>query len=113
MFFVLVILIVLMAAVGASYQISRTAADARLFPPPGRLITIAPGRRLHLDCRGNGERVRVRRFFFFRRREVVTCKLCRGRGACPFCWSPSEAATAPPQPASRRRGLRSVGGGPG
>ena len=55
MFFVLVILIVLMAAVGASYQISRTAADARLFPPPGRLITIAPGRRLHLDCRGNGE----------------------------------------------------------
>jgi pimeloyl-ACP methyl ester carboxylesterase len=32
----------------------QTAADAQRFPPPGRLITVAPGRRLHLDCRGTG-----------------------------------------------------------
>ena len=62
-------------------------------------------------CHGSGERVRVRRFLFFHRREVVTCKLCRGRGSCPFCWSPSEAGSPAPQSASRRRGLRSVGGG--
>jgi pimeloyl-ACP methyl ester carboxylesterase len=54
MFWLLVTLVVLVAAVGASYQLTRTAADARRFPPPGQLVTIATGRRLHLNCRGTG-----------------------------------------------------------
>ena len=44
-------------AIGIAYQIVQSAADARRFPPPGRLAEIAPGRRLHVDCRGAGEPV--------------------------------------------------------
>ncbi len=54
MFWLLVALVVFVAAVGAGYQVSQTALDATRFPPPGQMVTIAPGRRLHLDCRGAG-----------------------------------------------------------
>ena len=54
MFWPLVAIVVVLVAVGATYQMTQSAADARRFPPPGRLVEIAPGRRLHLDCRGAG-----------------------------------------------------------
>ena len=54
MFWVLVALLVFVIAAGVGYQVVQTAADLQRFPPPGKLITIAPGRRLHLDCRGSG-----------------------------------------------------------
>ena len=54
MIWLFVALFVFVVAVGAGYQITQTAADAGRFPPPGKLITIAPGRRLHIDCRGTG-----------------------------------------------------------
>ena len=54
MFWILVALLAFFVAVGASYQISQTAADAARFTPPGQLVTIAPGRRLHIHCRGSG-----------------------------------------------------------
>jgi len=54
MFWAIVALLVFVVAVGASYQITQSAADAARFPPPGKLVTISPGRRLHIDCRGTG-----------------------------------------------------------
>jgi pimeloyl-ACP methyl ester carboxylesterase len=54
MFWALVAVVVVLVAVGTSYQMSQSVADAQRFPPPGRLVEIAPGRRLHLDCRGSG-----------------------------------------------------------
>jgi pimeloyl-ACP methyl ester carboxylesterase len=56
MFFVLTALTTILA-IGIGYQIVQSAADVRRFPPPGRLVAIAPGRRLHVDCRGAGEPV--------------------------------------------------------
>ena len=44
-------------AIGIGYQIVQNAADVPRFPPPGQLVEIAPGRRLHVDCRGAGEPV--------------------------------------------------------
>ncbi|HYN10020.1 MAG TPA: alpha/beta fold hydrolase [Vicinamibacterales bacterium] len=54
MFWAFVAIVVLLVAVGTSYQLTQTMADAQRFPPPGKLVQIAPGRRLHLDCRGAG-----------------------------------------------------------
>ncbi len=48
-----VILIVVLTAVGTSYQWWTTRADLKRFPPPGRLLTV-DGVVLHLDCRGSG-----------------------------------------------------------
>jgi pimeloyl-ACP methyl ester carboxylesterase len=56
MLFVIAALATLLA-IGIVYQIVQSAADVRRFPPPGRLVEIAPGRRLHVDCRGAGEPV--------------------------------------------------------
>jgi pimeloyl-ACP methyl ester carboxylesterase len=56
MLFVIAALSALLA-IGIGYQIVQSAADVRRFPPPGRLVEIAPGRRLHVDCRGAGEPV--------------------------------------------------------
>ena len=47
-------LAVLAIAAGITYQLMGRSADARRFPPPGRLIDIGRGRRLHLHCLGAG-----------------------------------------------------------
>jgi pimeloyl-ACP methyl ester carboxylesterase len=50
----LLTLVVLAVVVGAIYeQVARRNA-ARAFPPPGKLVDIG-GRRIHLDCRGQGK----------------------------------------------------------
>jgi pimeloyl-ACP methyl ester carboxylesterase len=46
-------LVVLTAAVGATYQWVATRRDLAAHPPPGRLVDIG-GRRLHLWCDGDG-----------------------------------------------------------
>ena len=47
-------LAVLALAAGVAYQSLGRSADARRFPPPGQLIDIGHGRRLHLRCLGAG-----------------------------------------------------------
>src|SRR3954447_2866215 len=47
--------VVLAALAGAAYQAAAAAKDAARFPPPGRLIDLGPGRRLHVRCSGQGE----------------------------------------------------------
>lgn len=46
-------LIGLAVVLGAGYEAYATRRDARRFPPPGRMVDIG-GRRIHLDCRGEG-----------------------------------------------------------
>jgi len=48
-----VALLVLLIAVGATYEALARHAAAKQFPPHGKLVDIG-GRRLHLDCRGSG-----------------------------------------------------------
>jgi len=48
-----VALVILLMAVGATYEALARHAVAKEFPPPGKLVDIG-GRRLHLDCRGSG-----------------------------------------------------------
>jgi hypothetical protein len=53
----LLILIVLAAAVGASYQAIENGADARRFPQQGKSVLLGPAFHslaLNLDCRGQG-----------------------------------------------------------
>lgn len=47
--------VVALAAMGALYQTLGVRRDARRFPPPGRLVDVGGGRRLHLVCIGDGE----------------------------------------------------------
>ena len=47
------VVIVLAAAVGATYEYRNRAREAKLYKPPGRLIDIG-GYRLHLYCTGSG-----------------------------------------------------------
>ena len=49
----LAVLVILLAAAGATYQTVATRADARRFPEPGRLVDIG-GYRLKLNCTGTG-----------------------------------------------------------
>ncbi len=50
----IVVLVVLVIAGGAGYeQWARSTARTR-FPPPGRLVDVGGGRRIHIDCRGQG-----------------------------------------------------------
>jgi len=53
---VLVVLATLLmaAAAGALYQTLSVRRDAARFPPPGRLVDVGGGRRLHLLCIGDG-----------------------------------------------------------
>ncbi|MEZ4737663.1 MAG: alpha/beta hydrolase [Caldilineaceae bacterium] len=47
----LLALLVLLAIVGALYQVVATARDARAFPPPGQLVDVG-GYKLHIVCTG-------------------------------------------------------------
>ncbi|HET7208888.1 MAG TPA: alpha/beta hydrolase [Terriglobales bacterium] len=47
------IIVLILACVGAVYERVSTRRDRRLYPPPGRLIDVG-GHRLHLYCRGQG-----------------------------------------------------------
>jgi len=49
----LLVLLVGLAAIGASYQAVVTARDQRTYPPPGRLLDVG-GYRMHLYCVGEG-----------------------------------------------------------
>lgn len=51
--FALLGLIVLLLIAGLIYQAIGAAADARRFPPPGRLVSVGDY-RLHLNCQGTG-----------------------------------------------------------
>ncbi len=46
--------LVVLAAIGALYQVVATKSDQAKFPAPGELYTI-DGLAMHLDCRGTGE----------------------------------------------------------
>jgi pimeloyl-ACP methyl ester carboxylesterase len=50
----LILLITLLALVGASYQAYATHRDARALPPPGQMVDVGD-HLLHIDCRGEGE----------------------------------------------------------
>jgi len=39
---------------GALFEIHAQREAARIYPPPGRLIDVGGGRRMHIDCRGRG-----------------------------------------------------------
>jgi pimeloyl-ACP methyl ester carboxylesterase len=39
---------------GSGFEIYAQHEAARLYPPPGRLIDVGGGRKMHLDCRGHG-----------------------------------------------------------
>jgi hypothetical protein len=55
-----VLLLVFLAALGATYQAFATRRDAARLPAPGRLVDVG-GHRLHLDCQGAaGARPRAR-----------------------------------------------------
>jgi pimeloyl-ACP methyl ester carboxylesterase len=54
-----VALVALTVLAGAEFEGLSRAAAARSFPAPGRLVAIAGGRRLQLDCRGAGSPVVV------------------------------------------------------
>lgn len=43
-----------LAVLGGCYQAFTSWRDAGKFQPPGRLVAISGGRKLHLDCRGAG-----------------------------------------------------------
>jgi len=49
----LLLALVALALIGAGYQAVATRADARKYPPPGRLVDIG-GYRLHIYCLGKG-----------------------------------------------------------
>lgn len=49
----LLITLVALAVIGASYQAIATARDARAFPPPGQMVDVG-GYKLHLQCIGEG-----------------------------------------------------------
>lgn len=46
-------LIALLAIAGATFEAIASARDRRMYPPPGRLVDIG-GRRLHINCVGQG-----------------------------------------------------------
>jgi len=47
------VLVLFLLVAGAIYQWTATAREARLYPPPGRLVDVG-GHRLHIDCIGQG-----------------------------------------------------------
>src|SRR5262245_9656826 len=47
----LLIVLIVLSAIGATYQIVATQRDARAYPPPGQLVDIG-GYRLHIYCTG-------------------------------------------------------------
>src|SRR3954447_21727232 len=49
----LLVALLLLGIIGASYQAIATAVDARTFPPPGQLVD-AGGYKLHIHCLGEG-----------------------------------------------------------
>jgi len=49
----IVLLALGLAAAGAIYEMLSEAADARAYPPPGRLVDVG-GYRLHINCTGSG-----------------------------------------------------------
>ncbi|MGB2669150.1 MAG: alpha/beta hydrolase [Candidatus Acidiferrum sp.] len=56
-FFALLVLVVVAAVVGASYQAIENSADARRFPQQGTSVSLGPAFNnltLNLDCRGQG-----------------------------------------------------------
>src|SRR5437588_4166775 len=52
-FAVLLGVLALLAIAGATYERIATARDRSEFPPPGKLVDIG-GRRLHINCTGQG-----------------------------------------------------------
>lgn len=49
----LMVLILLLAAIGATYQSIESSRDLRMNPPPGRLVDVG-GHKMRLDCIGQG-----------------------------------------------------------
>jgi pimeloyl-ACP methyl ester carboxylesterase len=48
-----IVLILLLASIGATYQSIESSRDRRMNPPPGQLVDI-DGHKMHLDCTGQG-----------------------------------------------------------
>lgn len=49
----LVVLVLVLVLVGATYQAVATRSDERQYPPPGKLVDVG-GYRLHINCVGEG-----------------------------------------------------------
>ncbi len=52
-FGIVVLVLVVLILAGAVYESSAEAADARAYPPPGRMVDVG-GYRLHINCTGEG-----------------------------------------------------------
>jgi pimeloyl-ACP methyl ester carboxylesterase len=50
----IVALVLIIPAVGSLYEFLSAPGDAEHFPPPGQMVAVAPGQRLHLHCAGSG-----------------------------------------------------------
>ncbi len=48
-----IVIILLLAAIGATYQSIESSRDRRMNPPPGRFVDVG-GHKMHLDCTGQG-----------------------------------------------------------
>jgi pimeloyl-ACP methyl ester carboxylesterase len=48
-----IVIILLLAAIGATYQSIESSRDRRMNPPPGRFVDVS-GHKMHLDCTGQG-----------------------------------------------------------
>jgi pimeloyl-ACP methyl ester carboxylesterase len=48
-----IVIILLLAAIGATYQSIESSRDRRMNPPPGRFVDVG-GHEMHLDCTGQG-----------------------------------------------------------
>jgi pimeloyl-ACP methyl ester carboxylesterase len=51
----IVLALLVLAASGAGYQLIGRVRDVARLPPPGRLVDVGNGRRLHLHCMGAGQ----------------------------------------------------------
>jgi len=49
----LIVIILLLATIGATYQSIESSRDRRMNPPPGRFVDVG-GHKMHLDCTGQG-----------------------------------------------------------
>jgi pimeloyl-ACP methyl ester carboxylesterase len=75
----LVVLLVGLALIGASYEAIMAAGDATRYPPPGQLVAVG-GERLHIDCQGESG---------------PTVVLVTGLGGSSLLWNRVQPAIAP------------------
>ena len=99
------------AGAGAVYQALAGAADARAYPPPGRLVDVG-GYRLHIACFGERHRARPRSCSrtgapgSARSTGALSRRWSRRRPGCAPTTGPASAGATPAPPRARPGGSR-------